>query len=387
MAMRIFPLLAAWASASLEDAPMDAVRASAMLQVKMEPANSAVASPSPPDAVNLHQSGHCAPAALQAVYLLESRDCIPADLQEMHLTAIRRNAALLASKLREKAILLAAESLKEKDGQPGPPHHEREPPPVHLEDMNNDYTTTTTTAANDNDNAASLLATQESVTTRQHQRPPSLEDMFNPIDVPTDAPDDSETIRRRRGRRKPMLEDPTTNRPLLENPTTTPAPAGLKPVTEAPATAPIGLKPVTEAPAAAPIQGLKPSGADAPVSAPAPSGENNNDSDNDDEGEPEAVSGVGESAPLDASGFLETTKTCCPTEMEAFFNRLLDSMDYDGCSVPHIQGLMHWFSCVPDMDFQYMITVIENGNPCKYWTKKGNECPVLSPECEGTFCR
>lgn len=95
----------------------------------------------------------------------------------------------------------------------------------------------------------------------------------------------------------------------------------------------------------------------------------------------------GASASLDAAGFKTVTSLCCPPEMEVFFGRLLASMSLDSCSKPHIQGLMHWFSCVPDMDFQYMIDVINNGNPCKYWTAAGAACPVLSAECEGTWCR
>jgi len=100
-----------------------------------------------------------------------------------------------------------------------------------------------------------------------------------------------------------------------------------------------------------------------------------------------APTSTGAVASLDAPGFKETTELCCPPEMELFFNRLLDSMGLDVCSKPHIQGLMHWFACVPDMDFQYMIDVINNGNPCKYWGPKGETCPALSPACTGTYCR
>merc|ERR1719197_684859 len=98
-------------------------------------------------------------------------------------------------------------------------------------------------------------------------------------------------------------------------------------------------------------------------------------------------SGKGATASLDAAGFLATTSLCCPVEMETFFNRLLDKMGYDVCSKPHVQGLMHWFHCVPNMDFQYVIDTIVNGNPCKYWAPKGEVCPVLSPECQGKWCR
>jgi hypothetical protein len=102
---------------------------------------------------------------------------------------------------------------------------------------------------------------------------------------------------------------------------------------------------------------------------------------------PASSVGVGGTAPLDAAGFKAVTSLCCPVETESFFNRLLDKEGYDVCSKPHIQGLMHWFSCVPDMDFQYMLDVITNGNPCKYWSLKGVDCPVLSAACQGEWCR
>lgn len=47
---------------------------------------------------------------------------------------------------------------------------------------------------------------------------------------------------------------------------------------------------------------------------------------------------------------------------------------------------MHWFSCVPDMDFEYVLEVIEKGNPCKYWAPKGEACPTLSSQCAGEYC-
>lgn len=96
---------------------------------------------------------------------------------------------------------------------------------------------------------------------------------------------------------------------------------------------------------------------------------------------------LGATASLDAAGFLATTSLCCPAEMEQFFNRLLEQMGLNVCSKPHVQGLMHWFHCVPQMDFQYMLDVINDGNPCKYWAPKGQECPALSPQCAGHFCR
>jgi hypothetical protein len=96
-----------------------------------------------------------------------------------------------------------------------------------------------------------------------------------------------------------------------------------------------------------------------------------------------------ESASLDAVGFQAITSLCCPGDMETFFTRLLVARGLQVCSKPHIQGLVHWFSCVPDMDFNYVLDVIDNGNhkSCKYWAPTGTTCPTLSSECEGKFCR
>jgi len=141
--------------------------------------------------------------------------------------------------------------------------------------------------------------------------------------------------------------------PSLEGTTESPAgPPSLEGTTEAPA-GPPSLEGTTEAPAT----GLA-------TEAPA-------------NGEPSA----------DAAGFLETTSLCCPVKMEEFFTRLLHSMDLKVCSKPHVQGLMHWFTCVPDMDFQYMLGVINEGNPCKYWSPNAQTCPALSAQCEGEWCR
>jgi len=95
----------------------------------------------------------------------------------------------------------------------------------------------------------------------------------------------------------------------------------------------------------------------------------------------------GDDATLDAAGFKEVTSMSCPPETEIFFNRLLESMDLQVCSKEHIQGLMHWFTGVPDMDFQYVIDIINNGNPCKYWAPSSGTCPTLSAECDQEFCR
>jgi len=96
---------------------------------------------------------------------------------------------------------------------------------------------------------------------------------------------------------------------------------------------------------------------------------------------------TGATVALNPDGFKHITELCCPPEMEVFFTRLLEINGAKVCSVPHIQGLMHWFTCVPDMDPQYLLDVIKNGNPCKYWAPKDQECPELSVECAGHWCR
>jgi hypothetical protein len=96
---------------------------------------------------------------------------------------------------------------------------------------------------------------------------------------------------------------------------------------------------------------------------------------------------TGADTPIDAKGFLHVTGLCCPVQTEIFFNRMLEANNFKVCSKPHVQGLMHWFTCVPDMDPQALLDVIHNGNPCKYWAPKDKDCPVLSPECQGHWCR
>jgi len=181
--------------------------------------------------------------------------------------------------------------------------------------------------------------------------PPSLEDMMTPAPPAQSGP--------------PSLEDMATPAPAEEAPQSGP-PSLEDMMTPAPASANNEEEPVL-APSSASGASLKPASSAAPAAAPS------------------AASGALVS--LDAKGFKEVTSLCCPPEMEVFFNRLLDSLDLDVCSIPHIQGLMHWFSCVPDMDFQYMLDVINKGNPCKYWTPRGDACPSLSPKCAGQYCR
>merc|ERR1719247_29777 len=176
--------------------------------------------------------------------------------------------------------------------------------------------------------------------------PPSLEDMMTPA---------------------PAEEAPQSGPPSLED-MMTPAPDSANNEEEPVFTPSSASEPVlAPSSASGASQALKPASSAAPAAAPS------------------AASGALVS--LDAKGFKEVTSLCCPPEMEVFFNRLLDSMDLDVCSVPHIQGLMHWFACVPDMDFQYMLDVIGNGNPCKYWTPRGDDCPSLSTKCAGQYCR
>mmetsp|Transcript_41051 Transcript_41051/g.72171 ORF Transcript_41051/g.72171 Transcript_41051/m.72171 type:complete len:198 (+) Transcript_41051:75-668(+) len=89
-------------------------------------------------------------------------------------------------------------------------------------------------------------------------------------------------------------------------------------------------------------------------------------------------------ASLDAAGFYAITTRCCPWKTETWFNRLLMSMDYKICSKDHIQGLMHWFTCVPALEFSYILEVIANGQAqgCKYWAKTWDSCPAIA----GTYC-
>jgi len=181
--------------------------------------------------------------------------------------------------------------------------------------------------------------------------PPSLEDMMTPAPPAQSGP--------------PSLEDMATPAPAEEAPQSGP-PSLEDMMTPAPASANNEEEPVL-APSSASGASLKPASSAAPAAAPS------------------AASGALVS--LDAKGFKEVTSLCCPPEMEVFFNRLLDSLDLDVCSIPHIQGLMHWFSCVPDMDFQYVLDIISGGNPCKYWTPRGDDCPSLSPKCAGQYCR
>jgi len=126
----------------------------------------------------------------------------------------------------------------------------------------------------------------------------------------------------------------------------------------------------------------EPSATEAPVTAPAPAVI--------DEPAPAPGPAPGPGpAPFtcDGEGFKNATSLCCPQRMEDFFNGLLGCMGLQVCSKPHVQGLMHWFTCVPDMDFQYMLDVINDGNPCKYWSPIGQECPALPAQCEGKWCR
>jgi len=102
----------------------------------------------------------------------------------------------------------------------------------------------------------------------------------------------------------------------------------------------------------------------------------------------------GYTASLDATGFYQVTSMCCPLQTERFWMRLLDSRGLKPCyqhdtlgTFPHIQGLMHWFTCVPGMDFNYVLSIIDYGNPCKWWAPKSSECPALTPECNKPWCR
>merc|ERR1719201_3251430 len=102
----------------------------------------------------------------------------------------------------------------------------------------------------------------------------------------------------------------------------------------------------------------------------------------------------GYTAPGTAEGFFAVTSLCCPEQTYQFFLRLLDMKGLKPCyphetlgTHPHIQGLIHWFTCVAWMDFQVVLNIIDNGSPCKYWAPKEAECPALTPECDHHWCR
>jgi len=436
--MLLFAVVATLASASHDDAchgqatceditPMDAARAAALMQVKTDPVKAVLAQS--PDPVTLQQSGHCAPASLQeGIHLEESRDCIPAELQEMHFQAVRRHAALLAAQTRRHAALLAAHAQMRKEKEVKPGKQGPQPPP--LEDMTLPPTTTKSKKTK-----AALVD--------KVGPPPSLEDLTTPTTT-TEGPattTEAEADEAQQcfdvtsvqvghgwisgeydldGCREQCDLEPTCdgwgahqlggtcflysrlNMCQCGASGCTSANNGYTYAKKAPATT--TEAPATEGPTKAPTRDPTDPRTEAPTRDPTdprteapPSGgaDGESDVDNGDDGAAvpgvadggAPVSGTGASAPLDKEGFKQATSLCCPQEMEVFFSRLLESMGYESCSWPHIQGLMHWFTCVPDMDFQYMVDVIEKGNPCMYWAKKGEQCAVLTPECAGHFCR
>jgi hypothetical protein len=68
----------------------------------------------------------------------------------------------------------------------------------------------------------------------------------------------------------------------------------------------------------------------------------------------------GANAPLTAGGFTSVTSMFCPSEMETFFVRVLSSMGLDvwyKYSKPYAQGMMHWFTRMPDVGYQYCFGV------------------------------
>jgi len=310
--------------ATCEDFPgSEAEKASAMLQV--------MSKIEPQERVSLVQEGLNI-LQWQSAHLKEARDCMPHSLGEFHLQSIRHNAAGSSSPQAKLARQLASGKAK---------------PPPSLEGL--------TLAPVTEAPVTEAPATEAPVT-----EPPATEAPVTEAPI-TKAPATEAPATKAPATKAPVTEPPATEAPVTEAPITeapatkapaTKAPVTKAPVTEAPATeAPVTEAPMTEAPAT-----------EAPVAPVAPGLER-------------------------AAEFKATTSLCCPVKMEIFFNSLLDSLGFDVCSMPHIQGLMHWFTCVPDMDFQYMLDVIQNGNPCKYWAPKGEACPALSDKCAGRWCR
>jgi hypothetical protein len=324
-------------------------------------------------------------------YVKQSRSCLPLDLQERHLQAIRHHAALVAmgsrslsdiSLLAAKAAtgtkpnsskshsamksrsLLSQQGGRKRQAPEMPPDIENQIPstttteepagPAMPPDIENQIPSTTTTEEPEEEDSGPAM-------------PPDIENQI-PSTTTTEAPEATEA---------PATEAPATEAPATEAPAKE-APATEAPATEAPTNAPATKAPATEAPKAA---GKETAAREAAAAAAAREAAAAAAASSTCDGQ------TGSTAPLDASGFICVTSLCCPSEMEIFFTRLLHSMQLDVCSVPHIQGLMHWFSCVPDMDFGYVIEVIQNGNPCKFWAPWGTECPILSPECAGHWCR
>jgi len=360
------------------------IHANAMLQVN--------AAPPKTSAVQVQAKTRFSSRAASISQLQKSRACLPKGLQEIHLRAVRRHAALLtiASKQGPLPPTVAPEGIL--------------PPTIAPSDIPAEALSETPTEqdvpAEPPADAINTFPTEPPIDAPTE--PPTDAPTEPPTEAPTELPSDapapsaakiveitfpgtlSSLTEAQQNQMKsdvlaalPALTGITYNIELLSGSiiakvTITGTGNTENAATRAVATTPISVvvdgQTVTSTGAAVVAVGSA-SGAEGLAPTDAPAGLD------------------GATASLDAAGFLQVTKLCCPVEMEVFFMRLLDSMGYFVCSKPHIQGLMHWFSCVPDMNFEYMIQVIEQGNPCKFWAPTGNECPILSPECEGKWCR
>jgi len=290
-------------------------------------------------------------ASLRALHLEESRSCVSMTLQEMHLQSIRKYAAMLAAghmSSRHKKKASAGDGALAKQTTPKRKHSLTAiaaQPSLEVTTALDPYTYPDTTAEATTEAATTKAPTTETAATEAPTTDAPTSEAPTTEAPATEAPTTmAATTDAATTEEGPSLESTSTNAPTTEAPTTE-APTTEPPVTEAPTTE----APATESPA---------------TTSP----------------------GI-DCTQFDADGFKEVTSLCCPEKMEVFFTGLLLCTGRKVCSKPHVQGLMHWFTCVPDMDFQYMLTVINDGNPCKYWSPKGQTCPTLSVECEGEWCR
>jgi len=462
----------------MDSSQVDAVQASAMLQVKIEPTHTGTASALALPGANAGSVRRsCSPLKMELANLEESRGCISPDLLEAHVKAVRHHAASLAAKSRKSVVDRQLPDIEDDPAPatPGLPDIEDDPKPATpgLPDIEDDPPTAPEPATpaldsftrsrgqdgnsycssypwplqhDDVDSAEGCaqlcLADSECVHFMWHKsqtvknRCRMSHDcleytkskdkidgyMLNKFTTTTTKPVPTTTEEATTTTEKPdsgglpdIEEDPAPPATTEEATTTTEKPdsGGLPDIEEDPAapTTTEEATTTTEKPEEEKEEQEDTPADEAPkeeqedtttTTAKSPTGDDAPEQEEEEKEEQEDTpvgsnDGVKDDAPvasidgsaasLDAIGFKEVTSLCCPPEMEVFFTRLLTSSGYSVCSTPHIQGLMHWFSCVPDMDFAYMLQVIEQGNPCKYWTKVGEACPELSAKCAGNYCR
>jgi len=378
---------------SCVDTSAEAVRGSAMLQVRAAPTGDSHSKAALLRATGGDQkvglSCSVGPlASMESTYLLESRACLPDGLQEAHLQALRRNTMLLSTKLQEKVQIKKATTAAEQITKSLSSDASSGDTTLFLNDVSaidvgsmvvvgmgsgndemvmvdsvnsvNPVSITIDTALSFSHTAGEVVEVNSMGGPGGPGGPGGDAGAGGPGGPGGDAGAGGPGAGGDAGAGGPGGDAGAGGAggagPTFPTPLPTPAPANPAPATPDPDPAPAPA-PADPAPAPAAPAGTSTAAAD-------PS-----------------------TASLDAAGFKLVTSLCCPSDMETFFNRLLEARGLQVCSKAHIQGLMHWFSCVPDMDFNYIIDVINNGNPCKYWALIGATCPALSPECEGKWCR